>query len=125
VFQIFVPLAVGAAVVMVQDALELASTPTDVSLVNMVPSALRSVIASGTLSEGVRRVNLGGEVLPPDLLAQLFADTGLEDVRNHWGPTETTITSTCGLLRRGEDSPITIGRPIGNTRVYILDSSGR
>ncbi|WP_234436415.1 AMP-binding protein, partial [Streptomyces sp. NRRL S-813] len=33
VFQIFVPLAVGAAVVMVQDALELASTPTDVSLV--------------------------------------------------------------------------------------------
>uniref|UniRef100_UPI0005632DEC AMP-binding protein n=1 Tax=Streptomyces sp. NRRL S-813 TaxID=1463919 RepID=UPI0005632DEC len=119
------PLAVGAAVVMVQDALELASTPTDVSLVDTVPSAVRSIVGSETFPEGIRRVNMGGEALSPDLLAQVFTKTRVEKVCNFWGPTETSVNSTCGLLRRGEDSPITIGRPIGNTRVYILDSSGR
>ncbi|WP_037871390.1 AMP-binding protein, partial [Streptomyces sp. NRRL S-813] len=124
-FQIFVPLAVGAAVVMVQDALELASTPTDVSLVVTVPSAVRSIVGSETFPEDTRKIIMGGEALSPDLLVQVFTETWVEEISNQWGPTEATVASTCGLLRRGEDSPITIGRPIGNTRVYILDSSGR
>ena len=37
-----------------------------------------------------------------------------------YGPTETTIWSSCSLVERG-DAPITIGRPIANTQLYILD----
>jgi acyl carrier protein len=41
-----------------------------------------------------------------------------------YGPTETTIWSAAHRVRSGEN-PILIGRPIGNTRMYILDADGR
>ena len=44
-----------------------------------------------------------------------------ESVWNMYGPTETTIWSTVHKVESGE-SPVSIGRPIGNTQVYILDS---
>ena len=53
------------------------------------------------------------------------------DVVNHYGPTECTVVTTAAvippgdnILRPGEGSP-PIGRPIANTRVYVLDSSGQ
>ena len=39
-----------------------------------------------------------------------------------YGPTETTVWSTCCLLTE-IDKPISIGNPIANTQVYILDSN--
>src|SRR5205085_4495476 len=43
------------------------------------------------------------------------------EVWNMYGPTETTIWSSIGRVQRGE-GPITIGRPIANTEIYILDA---
>ncbi|MCM3338073.1 amino acid adenylation domain-containing protein [Paenibacillus sp. MER TA 81-3] len=46
---------------------------------------------------------------------------------NHYGPTENTVVATCGTVASGvqtEEAP-TIGRPIANTRCYILDASGQ
>src|ERR1051326_3742275 len=44
---------------------------------------------------------------------------------NHYGPTENTVVATCGaVVRGGLDAPI-IGRPIANTRVYVLDAELR
>ena len=43
---------------------------------------------------------------------------------NNYGPTETTVWSTCArILPRGELAPdVHIGRPIANTRAYVLDA---
>ena len=60
--------------------------------------------------------------MPRDL-----ADTLLENVHELWnlyGPTETTIWSTAGRVERGADV-ISIGQPIANTSVYVLDAVRR
>jgi acyl carrier protein len=60
----------------------------------------------------------GGEALPSDLATSLL-DRSLT-LWNMYGPTETTIWSTIEKVER-TDREITIGRPIANTDVYILD----
>jgi acyl-coenzyme A synthetase/AMP-(fatty) acid ligase/acyl carrier protein len=62
---------------------------------------------------------VGGEGLPQELAESLIA-SGIE-LWNMYGPTETTVWSTCARITdtaRG----ITIGKPIANTTVYILDA---
>jgi thioesterase domain-containing protein/acyl carrier protein len=60
----------------------------------------------------------GGEALPVTLAEELL-ERGLE-LWNMYGPTETTIWSTVAPLR--SDEPLTIGRPIANTTVFVLDA---
>ena len=59
----------------------------------------------------------GGEALTPRLAESLL--DRVATVWNMYGPTETTVWSTMGRVERG--LPITIGRPIANTRIYVLD----
>src|SRR6185503_18692975 len=68
------------------------------------------------------RALCGGEALSRDLAEALLPRTAA--LWNMYGPTETTVWS---LLTRVEPGtgPISIGRPIANTTVYILDSQGR
>ncbi|AKJ02445.1 amino acid adenylation domain-containing protein [Archangium gephyra] len=80
---------------------------------------------------GVRLVIVGGERASPEQLSAWRALTGERGGWiNAYGPTEATITST--LFALAPDSPemdahvgIPIGRPIANTRVYVLDRHGR
>ncbi len=69
---------------------------------------------------GLKKLMLGGEALPADLAAALAAlVTG--KIVNMYGPTETTIWSTTAeVSKTGE--PITIGKPIANTVVRIVDT---
>ncbi|WP_126876085.1 non-ribosomal peptide synthetase [Paraburkholderia kururiensis] len=62
----------------------------------------------------------GGEVLAPDLAAQLMA-RGVS-LWNLYGPTETTIWSTCARLVPRE--PVTIGRALHANTLRIVDASG-
>lgn len=69
---------------------------------------------------GVEKTLLGGEALPADLAATLASNcTG--EIVNVYGPTETTIWSSSSKLTDAQD--ITIGRPIANTCIYILDQN--
>jgi amino acid adenylation domain-containing protein/thioester reductase-like protein len=61
---------------------------------------------------------IGGETFPSSLLAEIRKATQAE-VYNMYGPTETTVWSTAKKLVGSEK--ITIGKPIANTQVYILD----
>ncbi len=72
---------------------------------------------------GLRRLMLGGEALPQDLLSRLRKAVRGE-IHNMYGPTETTIWSTTDRLPPDEDF-ITIGRPIANTQVYVMDRQQR
>ena len=65
------------------------------------------------------KILCGGEALPRELADQLLARCG--ELWNMYGPTETTIWSTVYQVRSGEGA-ISIGRPIANTQIYILDA---
>ena len=70
------------------------------------------------------RVRLvGGEALPASLATELRALVSGEVV-NMYGPTETTVWSTCHRVTDSED-PVPIGRPIGNTELFVLDERRR
>jgi len=70
---------------------------------------------------GLQKVLLGGEALPLDL-AQTINQTLKGDLINVYGPTETTIWSTSGTVDKNSNE-VTIGKPIANTKVYVLDES--
>ncbi|MGO1000205.1 non-ribosomal peptide synthase/polyketide synthase [Lysobacter sp. CA196] len=46
------------------------------------------------------------------------------DLVNNYGPTETTVVATSGVVRH-DDAVVHIGRPIANTRIYLLDEHGQ
>lgn len=73
---------------------------------------------------GVRQVLVGGDTLSP-AHAQRFIEA-LPKCRliNGYGPTENTTFTACQTVAR-VDGPISIGRPIANTDVYILDPHGQ
>lgn len=69
---------------------------------------------------GLRQMMVGGEAFPEPLAREL-ASLVSGRVTNMYGPTETTIWSTTHDVS-GADTPVPIGRPIANTRLYVLDS---
>jgi len=100
----------------------------------IVPSALRLIVENVRFSDcaSLRHVISGGEILPVDLALQ-FARSSKAALHNLYGPSETCIDtahldlsnieqviSTGAQLWPGR--PVSIGRPISNARVYILDA---
>ncbi|SMO68936.1 MupA/Atu3671 family FMN-dependent luciferase-like monooxygenase [Paracoccus laeviglucosivorans] len=88
------------------------------------PSMGRILVSDPTVAGAMARlkcVMLGGEALPPALLAEIRKVTKAR-VLNMYGPTETTIWSTTADVT---DAPeVTLGRPIVNTQLYVLDPDG-
>ncbi len=91
-----------------------------VTLMQATPATWRLLIAAGWDSDTKLRVISTGEPLPKDLAAELLLRS--DEVWNLYGPTETTIWSTGVRLEKGQEN-ITIGKPIDNTQVYILDEN--
>ena len=88
------------------------------------PSMARILVSDNdtlTAMNSLEKILLGGEALPSDLASKL-KQTLKGDLINVYGPTETTIWSTSGIVPN-DPRKITIGRPIANTKIYILDSS--
>ncbi|HZP66535.1 MAG TPA: amino acid adenylation domain-containing protein [Rudaea sp.] len=121
VFEIFVTLAAGGCVVLVENALSLVHAPEDVSLINTVPSAIKALLDAKALPARVRCINLAGERLRQELVDALYEATRAR-VYDLYGPSEDTTYSTfCLRTKHGRES---IGRPIANTQVYVLDAAG-
>ncbi|HSF38968.1 MAG TPA: amino acid adenylation domain-containing protein [Thermoanaerobaculia bacterium] len=70
----------------------------------------------------LRALLLGGEALPPDLACRLREALPDTAIHNLYGPTETTVWSATERLDAAGDV-IPIGRPLANTRIYLLDRS--
>ena len=124
IYECFVPITVGATIRIVPNALDLLRTPVDVTLINTVPSAINALIEGNGVPKTVQVVNLAGEPLKHTLVERIFAATEVGTVCNLYGPTETTTYSTWTTLKRGEAIASHIGRPIANTRIYLLDRYG-
>jgi amino acid adenylation domain-containing protein len=128
VLEIFLPLVVGARTIVVTrddatDGARLASVISSqgATIVQATPSGWR-LLMNARWTGGRNIVAIaGGETMPPDLARWL--GERVREVWNGYGPTETTVYSTMALLRDGD--VITIGTPVANTHIYVLDSVGR
>ncbi len=124
VFEIFVPLATGGRVILVEDALAVAPGAT---LVNTVPSAMAELVRSGGVPSSALTLNLAGEPLPRALVDALHELEPPREVLNLYGPTETTTYSTVARMvrgdrgDRGDHRPPAIGRPVAGDRIYVVD----
>jgi amino acid adenylation domain-containing protein len=121
VYEWFVPLSAGGSLRVVKNALALVNEPEGVTLVNSVPSVIAATLDSGSLPDSTRVVNLAGEALKKELVERIFACTRAERVCNLYGPSETTTYSTWISMTREGGFIESIGRPVANTRIYILD----
>ncbi len=124
IFEIFAPLARGGTVVLVENALAL-DAESDVTLLNTVPSAIAALLDAGPLPVSIRTVNLAGEPLTRALADRVYREPGVARLLNLYGPTETTTYSSFSLVSRDTSAPPTLGRPIANTQIYLLDGDRR
>ncbi len=125
VYEIFVPLACGGAVIVAENALELPQLALrdQVTLINTVPSAMAELVRQDALPPSVRTVNLAGEPLQRELVDGVYRTPAVERVYNLYGPSEdTTYTTWARVPRSGK---VTIGRPLAGTRAYLLDRRRR
>jgi amino acid adenylation domain-containing protein len=123
IFEIFVPLSWGGKIVLGRNALELPSIEAarDITLLNTVPSSMIELLKVGGVPDSVRTVNLSADMLPRALVDEVYRRTGAGRVYNGYGPTEDTTFTTFGLVERDGDRSPSIGRPIANEQVYLLD----
>lgn len=123
VFELFFPLSCGGKLIVADNALHLPSLPAanEVILINTVPSAIAELLRLEGVPTSVRTVNLCGEVLTNVLAQAIYNQTSVQKVFNLYGPTESTTYSTFTLIEKGSTEPTTIGRPLANTKAYIVD----
>ncbi|GAB4088278.1 non-ribosomal peptide synthetase [Hydrogenophaga soli] len=125
--EIYLPLIVGAAVVLVgsedaKDGAFLANRIEEhsVTLVQATPSTYSLMLKNEWAGRRGLRLLCGGEALPKELARQLLERC--DELWNMYGPTETTIWS---LIKRIVDPDrIGLGRPIRNTTIHVVGKSG-
>ena len=122
VFEIFVPLCWGGKAILARNVLQLPDLPAadEVTLINTVPATLAALLRMGEIPASVRTVNLTGEPLRVHLVRQIYEQSRVREVYDLYGLAEGTTYSTSAL--RSISGSQTVGRPIANTQIYILDA---
>ena len=90
-----------------------------ITMMQATPSTWRMMLDTGWKPSRGLKVLCGGEAMTPDLAARLVA-AGVE-LWNMYGPTETTIWSAVAHV---VDDNITVGHPIDNTELHVIDAAG-
>ncbi|KDA01438.1 non-ribosomal peptide synthetase [Hyphomonas oceanitis] len=127
--ELLVPLTVGARIellsrAVVTDGLALADAlnACKATVVQATPSAWRMLVeANWQGGEHITAIT-GGEPLTRDLADKLLDRVG--KLYNGYGPTETTVYSSGCFVEQG-GAAISIGKPIANTRIYVVDANGK
>jgi aspartate racemase len=127
VLELFLPLSVGARTVVVShevaaDGAQLAQklVGSGATVMQATPATWRILLEVGWEGSEQLKILCGGEALSRELANSLLKKGS--SLWNLYGPTETTIWSTAHKITSGID-PVSIGRPIANTQVYILDDN--
>ena len=126
--EIYLPLTTGACVVVATrqtasngTALIAKIDESRCTMMQATPSTWTLLLESGWAGKKDLKILCGGETLTQDLAAKLLPRC--LSLWNMYGPTETTIWSSVSEIRNASD-PVTIGNPIHNTQMYILDAHG-
>ncbi|GEL39649.1 hypothetical protein MEX01_02400 [Methylorubrum extorquens] len=93
----------------------------EATMLQATPMTWRLLLEAGFRSRPGFKMLCGGEALPLDLARRLTEGGG--ELWNLYGPTETTIWSSAARIDPGEET-VTVGRPIDNTSLFILDAQG-
>ena len=124
--ELYLPLICGAEIVLADsatakngEALFTLIKEAKVTLIQATPPTFRLLLACGWDKPLPLRVFCCGEALQLDLAEKLLAVSA--GLWNMYGPTETTIYST-GKQILASDKVISIGKPIDNTRIFVLDN---
>ncbi len=124
--ELLLPLLVGARVVIAAagdsadgERLQALLRRHRVSVMQATPTVWRLLVDSGWSGGTGFKALCGGEALPADL-SQALAQRC--ELWNMYGPTETTVWSSCHRVPPS-GWPVLVGRPIANTRIYVLDKA--
>ncbi|HEV7369245.1 amino acid adenylation domain-containing protein [Arenibaculum sp.] len=133
VWEFFSPLATGARLVLARpgghmDPEYLASVIREerVTVVQFVPSVLQLFLdrEEAAACAGLTDVFCGGGELTPALARHLRSALPRTRLHNVYGPTEATVDAAAWTIEPAdpvEEGRIPIGRPVANTRIYLLD----
>ncbi|HSK03487.1 MAG TPA: amino acid adenylation domain-containing protein, partial [Kofleriaceae bacterium] len=128
VLELLLPLTAGAEVILATreqatdgTALRALLEQHRATIMQATPATWRMLLETGWRGGAGFKALCGGEGLPPELAEALLHRVGI--LWNMYGPTETTVWSTCGRVELGRGG-VTIGQPIDNTEVWILDEHG-
>ncbi len=129
--EIYLPLTVGASIIVasrdtIVDGEKIAAQISDYKITAMqaTPATWRILLTSSWLGSPNLKIICCGEALSSELAHRLLEKVG--QLWNGYGPTETTVFSTIFEVkfqrdRLDQDVTVSIGRPIANTQIYILD----
>jgi len=125
--EIFLPLICGAKIVLAgrdaaMDPRQVAEIigKEGITVLQATPSTWRGLLAAEWKGSPNLKILCGGEAMTADLAEHLI--TRCASLWNVYGPTETTIWSTLKKVESVEGT-VSIGHPIANTRIYILNES--
>ncbi|MEO8443557.1 MAG: amino acid adenylation domain-containing protein [Gammaproteobacteria bacterium] len=126
VLDLLLPLIVGARTVIAAeddvrdpDRLIALLDAADITVLQATPALWRNLLTAGWEGRPGLRMLCGGEALDRELATQLLRRGG--ELWNLYGPTETTVYSCAERVGDGT-GPVSIGRPIANTRCHVLDT---
>ncbi|OIK06803.1 non-ribosomal peptide synthetase [Bacillus sp. MUM 13] len=124
VFEIFLPLSCGGKLILTENILHLSTIPAmnEVTLINTVPSAMSELLKAKCIPESVKVINLAGEPLRKQVVDSIYQLPHVEKIYNLYGPSEDTTYSTFLEIPRDSVTAPTIGKPIFNTSVFILNN---
>ncbi|MEJ8632584.1 amino acid adenylation domain-containing protein [Streptomyces sp. MS2.AVA.5] len=134
VWEFFWALREGATLVVAapdghRDPLYLARTVQElgVTVCHFVPSMLQLFLAEPEAARctSLRDVFASGEALPQDVVREFHRTMPTARLHNLYGPTEAAVDVTHHTCEPGRSGPIPIGRPVWNTRLYVLDAAGQ
>ncbi|MFA1672527.1 AMP-binding protein, partial [Rhizobium mongolense] len=130
--ELHLPLSTGATVVLASSkdttdamALQRLLAHHKISVMQATPATWRILLDADWQGTPHLRALCGGEALPANLSSRL--GRGVKSLKNLYGPTETTIWSSSFPIDVRIGVPqqnVPIGRPIANTRLYLLDAHG-
>jgi len=127
--ELYLPLIAGAEVVLAgRDATRDGRMLLDliiqkkISIMQATPSTWQMLLYAGWVSSYPFKLLCGGEALPLELSKKLIPLC--KELWNMYGPTETTIWSAVKKINLN-DKHITIGKPIHNTQLYVMDENGK
>jgi acyl-coenzyme A synthetase/AMP-(fatty) acid ligase/acyl carrier protein len=122
--ELFLGLVTGGTVVMASEtqtrdgsALRELIDLRQVTHMQATPTGWAMLLDAGFAAPGITAIS-GGEALPPTLAQRLRPKVGR--LGNMYGPTEATVWALAAEIGPGPER-VAIGRPLANTRAYVLD----